>query len=336
MTAQFRRFRRFRQREPLRAMVRETHLDPGDFIYPLFVTFGTGVRREVPSMPDVYQVSVDRLAQEIEELVELGIGSVILFGIPESKDDQGTGAYDPDGIVQQAAREIKRHSSDLIVVGDVCLCEYTSHGHCGVLRGEEILNDETLKLLARVAVSQADAGVDVVAPSDMMDGRVQVIREALDTAGHHHTPIVSYAAKYASAFYGPFRDAAESTPEFGDRRSHQMDPGNAREAMREIEADIDEGADAIMVKPALSYLDVIARARQRFDVPLFAYNVSGEYSMIKAAASAGWINERRATLELLTSIRRAGADQIITYHAKQAARWLREDSVAVTLSATPA
>lgn len=317
-------------------MVRETHLDPGDFIYPLFVTFGTGVRREVPSMPDVYQVSVDRLAQEIEELVELGIGSVILFGIPESKDDQGTGAYDPDGIVQQAAREIKRHSSDLIVVGDVCLCEYTSHGHCGVLRGEEILNDETLKLLARVAVSQADAGVDVVAPSDMMDGRVQVIREALDTAGHHHTPIVSYAAKYASAFYGPFRDAAESTPEFGDRRSHQMDPGNAREAMREIEADIDEGADAIMVKPALSYLDVIARARQRFDVPLFAYNVSGEYSMIKAAASAGWINERRATLELLTSIRRAGADQIITYHAKQAARWLREDSVAVTLSATPA
>ncbi|MFW6074413.1 MAG: porphobilinogen synthase [Chloroflexota bacterium] len=328
----FRRFRRMRERGALRNMVRETELRSGDFIYPLFVTYGTGVRREVPSMPGVFQLSVDQLAGEAKELLELGIGSVILFGIPEAKDPRGTGAYDHDGIVQRAIREFKRVAPDLVVIGDVCLCEYTDHGHCGVLEGERILNDETIELLARTAVAQADAGVDIVAPSDMMDGRVLRIREALDGAGFENIPIVSYAAKYASAFYGPFRDAAESVPEFGDRRSHQMDPGNVREAMREIEADIEEGADAIMVKPALAYLDVIARARSRFDVPIFAYNVSGEYSLIKAAAQAGWIDERRITLETLTAIKRAGADQIVTYHARQAAAWLREEGTAARIA----
>lgn len=332
----FRRFRRLRQSPGLRRMVRETQLSPSDFIYPLFVTHGVDMRAEVGSMPDVYQLSVDNLRAEIDELRELGVSATILFGIPEHKDPEGTDAYSSDGIIQRAIRTIKDHDPDFIVVGDVCLCEYTDHGHCGLLDGEHILNDETIELLARVAVAQAEAGVDIVAPSDMMDGRVAAMRRALDESGFIETPIVSYAAKYASAFYGPFRDAAESVPSFGDRRSHQMDPGNAREAYAEIEADIAEGADAIMVKPALPYLDVIAGARQRFDVPIFAYNVSGEYSMVKAAGRAGWIDERRVALETLTAIKRAGAGQIITYHAKDAARWLQEEQTAARRSVVPA
>jgi len=322
----FRRYRRLRQREGLRRFARETVLLPSDFVYPLFVTYGHGVRREVTSMPDVFQVSVDQLAYEADELASLGIGSVLLFGIPEHKDELASDAYDPNGIIQQAIRELKRVAPDLVVIGDVCCCEYTDHGHCGILVGENVDNDQTLTLLARTALAQAEAGVDIVAPSDMMDGRVLVLREELDRAGFVNLPILSYAAKYASGFYGPFRDAAESTPSFGDRRSHQMDPANIREALSEIATDLDEGADAVIVKPALSYLDVIAAARERFDVPVAAYNVSGEYSMVRAAGQAGWIDERRVTMEILTSIRRAGASQIITYHAKQAARWLYEEN----------
>lgn len=318
----FQRFRRLRRTESLRRLVRETRLDPDDFIYPLFITFGTGVRHPVPSMPNVFQLSIDQLPDEIEELSRLGIGGVLLFGIPEAKDEQASGAYDEHGIVQEAIRAIKATKSDLVVITDVCNCEYTSHGHCGVLIDGDVANDPTLELLAHTAVSHAKAGADVVAPSDMMDGRVLAIRRALDDAGYSQTPILSYAAKYASAFYGPFRDAADSTPEFGDRRSHQMDPGNRREAFREIAADIDEGADAIIVKPALPYLDIVAGARERFDLPIAAYNVSGEYAMVKAAAMQGWIDERRVVLEALTSIKRAGADFIITYHAKDAVRWL--------------
>jgi porphobilinogen synthase len=318
----------------LRRFARETVLLPSDFVYPLFVTFGHGVRREVTSMPDVFQVSVDQLAYEAEELASLGIGSVLLFGIPEHKDDLASDAYDPNGIIQQAIRELKRVAPDLVVIGDVCCCEYTDHGHCGILIGETVDNDQTLTLLARTALAQAEAGVDIVAPSDMMDGRVLVMREALDQAGYASLPILSYAAKYASGFYGPFRDAAESTPSFGDRRSHQMDPANVREALSEIATDLEEGADAVIVKPALSYLDVIAAARARFDVPVAAYNVSGEYSMVRAAGRAGWIDERRVTMEILTSIRRAGASQIITYHAKDAARWLHEDN-GWTVSSVP-
>lgn len=321
----FRRFRRLRQSPGLRNMVRETRLTVDDLVYPLFVTHGVSVRSEVSSMPDVYQLSVDQLRGEIDELRALGVNATILFGIPEHKDPAGTDAYNPDGIIQRAIRTIKDHDPEFVVIGDVCLCEYTDHGHCGLLDGEHILNDETIDLLARVAVVQAEAGVDIVAPSDMMDGRVRAMRQALDQNGYLETPILSYAAKYASAYYGPFRDAAESVPSFGDRRSHQMDPGNAREAYAEIAADIAEGADAIMIKPAVTYLDVIAGARERFDVPLFAYNVSGEYAMIRAAGRAGWIDERRVTLETLTAMKRAGAGQIITYHAKQAARWLEED-----------
>ena len=323
---EFRRFRRLRQREGLRRFARETVLLPSDLVYPLFVTFGAGVRRAVPSMPDVFQLSVDQLGYETEQLRELGIGAVLLFGIPETKDALASGAYDADGVVQQAIREVKRVDPELVVIGDVCCCEYTDHGHCGILRGEYVDNDATLTLLERTAVSQAAAGVDIVAPSDMMDGRVQALRRALDSAGFSNTPILSYAAKYASGFYGPFRDAAGATPQFGDRRSHQMDPANAREAYAEIATDIAEGADAIIVKPATPYLDIIAGARERFDVPIAAYNVSGEYAMVRAAGQNGWIDERRVTLELLTSIKRAGANQIITYHAKDAARWLREDA----------
>ncbi|CAN5795946.1 porphobilinogen synthase [soil metagenome] len=318
----FRRFRRLRATEGLRRMVRETVLLPGDFIYPLFVTHGHGVRREISSMPDVFQLSVDQLASEAEELRSLGVGAVLLFGIPEAKDSVGSDAYHGHGIVQQAIHELKRVDPELVVMGDVCMCEYTDHGHCGILQGETIDNDATLEYLGRIAVAQAEAGVDVVAPSDVMDGRVAVMRQALDRAGFSNLPIISYAAKYASGFYGPFREAAESTPQFGDRRSHQMDPANAREAYAEIAADIDEGADAIIVKPALAYLDVIAGARERFDVPVLGYNVSGEYSMIKAAGRMGWIDERRVTLEALTSMKRAGANQIISYHAKEAAGWL--------------
>ncbi|MCX2727605.1 porphobilinogen synthase [Thermomicrobium sp. 4228-Ro] len=320
---EFRRFRRLRRTEGLRRLVRETRLSVEDFIYPLFVVHGRGVRREVASMPGVYQLSVDQLGYEAEELLSLGIGAVLLFGIPARKDELASEAYDPDGIVQRAVRELKRVAPELVVITDVCNCEYTSHGHCGVVQDGQILNDPTLELLARTAVSHAEAGADMVAPSDMMDGRVLAIRHALDRAGFVELPILSYAAKYASAFYGPFREAAESAPAFGDRRSHQMDPGNRREALREIATDIEEGADAIIVKPALAYLDVILAARERFDVPIAAYNVSAEYAMVKAAARNGWIDEQRIVLEILTGIRRAGAHMIITYHAKEAARWLQ-------------
>ena len=324
----FRRMRRLRRSEAVRRLVRETSLAPGDFIAPLFVIHGVGVRREVASMPDQYQISVDRLPSEIEELAELGIGAVLLFGIPPEaeKNAAATAAFDPHGVVQEAVRAIKRAAPQMAVITDVCACEYTDHGHCGILTGGDVDNDPTLPLLARIAVGHAEAGADVVAPSDMMDGRVAAIRAALDAAGHAGTAIMSYAAKYASGFYGPFREAAASSPAFGDRRSHQMDPANGREAMAEIEADLAEGADAIIVKPALPYLDIVRRARDRFDAPLVAYNVSGEYAMIKAAGRLGWIDERRVTLEALTSIKRAGAGRIITYHAKEAAHWLREET----------
>lgn len=318
----FQRFRRLRGSEGLRSLVRETRLSPEEFVYPLFVAHGEGVREEIPSMPGQYHLSLDQLAGEADELRSLGIPAVLLFGLPAEKDEAGSEAYDVNGIVQRAVRTLKQHAPELVVITDVCLCEYTSHGHCGVLRGEEIDNDATLPLLARAAVSHAEAGADMVAPSDMMDGRVAAIREALDDAGLLQTPIMAYAAKQASAFYGPFRVAADSAPQFGDRRGYQMDPANAREALREIEADIEEGADIVMVKPALPNLDIIARARQEFDHPIAAYNVSGEYAMVKAAAAAGYLDERPATLEALTAIKRAGAGIIITYHAKEAARWL--------------
>ncbi|MBI2940748.1 MAG: porphobilinogen synthase [Chloroflexi bacterium] len=315
--------RRLRRTEALRRMVRETQLAVDDLIYPLFVVHGSSVRDEIPSIPDVFHLSVDQLAGEAGELVELGIPAVILFGLPAGKDELGSEAYDDDGIIQRAVREIKRAAPSLVTITDVCLCEYTSHGHCGAIVGDEVENDRTLPLLARTAVSHVAAGADVVAPSDMMDGRVGVIRRALDESGYPLTPIVAYSAKYASAFYGPFREAAGSAPRFGDRRAYQMDPPNAREALREIELDLAEGADIVMVKPALAYLDVIARARDRFAAPIAAYNVSGEYAMLKAAAANGWLDERRATLELLTGIKRAGADVIISYHAKAVARWLK-------------
>ncbi len=318
----FRRFRRLRRTEALRSLVRETELSVAHLVYPLFVTHGQGLRQEIPSMPGQFRLSPDMLAQEAQELRALGIRAVLLFGIPARKDAEGSEAYDPQGIVQQAIRALKEADPELVVITDVCLCEYTSHGHCGVVRGGEVDNDRTLPLLARMALSHVEAGADMVAPSDMMDGRVAVIRRALDEAGYVHIPIMAYSAKTASAFYGPFREAAESAPQFGDRRGYQMDPANAREALREIEADVEEGADIVMVKPALSNLDIIALARQRFSLPIAAYNVSGEYAMVKAAARLGWLDERRITLEVLTAIRRAGADIIITYHAKEVARWL--------------
>ncbi len=316
------RLRRLRQTQPLRALVRETRLEVGDLIYPLFVVEGSGLRQEIASMPGVFRYSVDLLPQEVEEIAKLGISGVLLFGIPTHKDETGSQAYHPKGIVQQAIRAIKKTVPELIVVTDVCLCEYTSHGHCGIVVDGKVDNDQTLPLLAKTALSHAEAGADIVAPSDMMDGRVKSIREALEGAGFHDTPILSYAAKYASAFFGPFRDAAESTPQFGDRRSYQMDPANWREALREVEQDIAEGADMVMVKPALAYLDVIRAVRDNFNYPLVAYNVSGEYAMVKAAARCGWLDERQATLEILTAIKRAGADIIITYHAREAAQWL--------------
>jgi len=309
--------------EPLRRLVRETRLDPAQFILPLFVCPGEGVRREIGAMPGNYQMSVDELVRECQEVKSLGIGGVILFGLPETKDEAASGAYAEDGIVQLALGAIKRATPDLLVMTDVCNCEYTSHGHCGKVVNGDVDNDETLKWLAATAVSHARAGADIVAPSDMMDGRVGAIRMALDAAGFLNTPILSYAAKFASVFYGPFREAAESTPQFGDRRSYQMDPANGREAMREIELDLEEGADMIMVKPAMPYLDLIWQARHRFDVPLGAYQVSGEYSMIIAAGRNGWIDCERAMMESLTSIRRAGADFVLTYFAKPAARLLQ-------------
>ncbi|MDP9160737.1 MAG: porphobilinogen synthase [Acidobacteriota bacterium] len=334
------RLRRLRQSEPLRAMVRETALAPGNFVYPLFVCPGQGVRKEIRSMPGVFNFSVDEAVKEAKEIRELGVPAVILFGLPEKKDEVATGAWAEDGIVQKAARALKRAVPDLLLIGDVCLCEYMSHGHCGVIRSSsqslgaavaappavganyEIVNDETLELLSRASVSLARAGIDVIAPSDMMDGRVGAIRKALDLAGLINTPILSYAAKFASGFYGPFREAADSAPQFGDRKSYQMDGANLREAMREIELDVEEGADMIMVKPAMPYLDVIAEARRRFDRPLAAYQVSGEYAMLEAAARNGWIDRERVMLESLTSIRRAGASVIITYYAKEAAKLL--------------
>jgi len=303
-------------------MVRETELRPSDFIYPLFVVEGRGVRRPVPSMPGIDNLSVDLAVEEAKRARAVGIPSVILFGIPGHKDPRGTGAWADDGIVQKALRALRESVPELQLVADVCLCEYTDHGHCGVVHGGEVDNDQSLPLLAQMAVSCARAGADIVAPSDMMDGRVAAIRTALDGAGLSGTPILSYAAKYASGFYGPFREAAQSTPQFGDRRGYQMDPGNVREALKEVALDLEEGADLVMVKPALSYLDVIARVKERFDVPVAAYNVSGEYAMVKAAAANGWIDGQRVMMEVLTSIKRAGADLILTYHAVEAAELL--------------
>ncbi|MBS1859837.1 MAG: porphobilinogen synthase [Acidobacteria bacterium] len=316
------RMRRMRGSEPLRALVRETRLDPAKFILPLFVCPGEGVKREIGAMPDNYQMSIDQIVKECAEVERLGVGGVILFGLPETKDESASGAYDDQGIVQRALRAIKAETRKLLVLTDVCNCEYTSHGHCGFVKDGDVDNDITLQWLARTALSHARAGADIVAPSDMMDGRVAAIRQALDANGFEKTPVLSYAAKFASVFYGPFREAAESAPQFGDRRSYQMDPANAREAMREIELDLEEGADMIMVKPAMPYLDLIAKARERFDVPISAYQVSGEYSMIVAAARNGWLDYDRAMMESLTSIARAGAEIILTYFAKPAAKLL--------------
>jgi len=316
--------RRLRRNENLRRMVRETFLRIDDLIYPMFVQPGKGLREPISSMPDNYRFSIDELVKEVKDIYKLGIPAIILFGIPEKKDEVGSEAYAKDGIIQRAIKAIKDAVPEIIVITDVCLCEYTSHGHCGVIKNNEVDNDATLELLAKEAVSHAEAGVDMVAPSDMMDGRVKAIREALDRTGFSHIPIMSYAVKYASAFYGPFREAAESAPQFGDRRSYQMDPPNAREALREAELDVVEGADIIMVKPALPYLDIIYRVRQAINRPIAAYNVSGEFSMLKAAIANGWLEEKRVILEALTSIKRAGADLILTYFAKEIATWLSE------------
>ncbi len=319
------RLRRTRRTGALRGLVRETELSPGDFIYPIFVAAGEDVKRPIPSMPGIFQLSINHAVEEARRAHELGIPGVLLFGIPDEKDEAASGAYDPEGVVQLATRAIKDAMPELLVVADLCLCEYTSHGHCGIVdhdRGE-VLNDVSLQLLAQTAVSQAEAGADIVAPSDMMDGRVGAIRAALDAEGFEETPIMAYSAKYASAFYGPFREAADSAPQFGDRRGYQMDPANAREALRETALDIQEGADIVMVKPALPYLDVVRRVREATDLPVAAYNVSGEYSMLKAAAQNGWLDEERAVLETLTGIKRAGAEIIISYHAPDASRWLQ-------------
>ena len=316
--------RRLRRTETFRAMIRETRLAPEQMIYPLFVLPGKGVREPVPSMPGVFRLSVDQLAAEARDCLALGVRSVLLFGLPEKKDGLGSGAYAKNGIVQQAIRELKNRAPEMSVVTDVCLCEYTDHGHCGCLAGEEVDNDATLELLAKTALSHAQAGADMVAPSDMMDGRVSEIRTALDEENFHNVPIMSYAVKYASAFYGPFRDAAECAPQFGDRRGYQMDPANSREALREATLDVDEGADILMVKPAIAYLDIIARLHDEFDLPVAAYQVSGEYAMIKAAAERGWIDGERVMAESLIAIRRAGADIILTYFAKEMARVLNE------------
>ena len=317
-----RRPRRLRRTEAIRSLVRETRLTPDCFIYPLFVVEGAGVRREVPSMPGVFQLSVDQAVREAAAAKADGVNAVLLFGLPAQKDAYGTGASDPAAPVQSAVRSLKREVRDLIVITDVCLCEYTSHGHCGIVEGDEIVNDVTVSHLAKAALSHAVAGADVVAPSDMMDGTVAAIRQALDERGFEQTAIMAYAAKYCSGFYGPFRDAADSTPQFGDRRSHQLDPANIDEALREVEIDIAEGADIVMVKPALPYLDVLSKVKERFGQPTAAYQVSGEYSMLKAAAQNGWLDERRVMFETLTGIRRAGADMIITYYAREAARAL--------------
>src|SRR5947209_500548 len=315
--------RRLRTREGVRPLVREVRLTREDLVLPLFACPGKGVRREVASMPGVHNLSVDEIARDASEAFDLGVPALILFGLPESKDETATGAYAARGIVQQAIRAVRRAAPEMVVIADTCLCEYTSHGHCGVVREGEVLNDESLELIARTAVSQAEAGADIVAPSAMMDGQVAALREGLDEAGFEHVAVMAYAVKYASAFYGPFREAADSAPAFGDRRAYQMDAANAREAMREAELDVMEGADFLMVKPAVAYLDIVRMVRERFDLPLAAYHVSGEYAMIKAAAERGWIDEKRVMMETLTSIRRAGADVILTYYAVEAARELR-------------
>ena len=317
------RLRRLRRTAAIREMFRETALLASDFVYPLFIVEGENVKKEISSMPSQFQLSVDSVLRECEELQYLGVGSVILFGIPNAKDEVGSGAYAADGIIQKATRAIKSRFPEMVVVTDVCLCEYTSHGHCGVVEDGYVNNDKTLELLAREAVSHAESGSDIIAPSDMMDGRIGAIRGALDAGGFENIPIMAYSAKYSSAFYGPFREAAESAPQFGDRKTYQMDFGNSDEALREIALDIQEGADVVMVKPALSYLDVIRRTKDNFNVPIAAYNVSGEYSMIKAAAERGWIDGERIMMEVLTSIKRAGAEVIITYFAKEAAAILR-------------
>ncbi|PIC80600.1 porphobilinogen synthase [Sporosarcina sp. P18a] len=321
---EFKRHRRLRTHPTVRAMVRETEIKAADFIYPIFVTEGENVRNPIASMPGVDQFSIDLLLKETDEVVELGISSIILFGIPSDKDATGTEAYDDEGIIQRATRAVKERHPQLVVVADTCLCEYTDHGHCGVIHDNDVDNDASLVLLAKTAVSQAKAGADIIAPSNMMDGFVAVIRQALDDAGFQNIPIMSYAVKYASAYYGPFREAAQSTPQFGDRKTYQMDPANRMEAMREAESDILEGADFLIVKPALSYLDIIRDVKNHVLLPVVAYNVSGEYAMVKAAALNGWVDEKKIVLETLTSMKRAGADIIMTYHAKDAARWLEE------------
>jgi porphobilinogen synthase len=317
------RLRRLRRTDTLRGLVRETELSPSHLIQPAFVVAGEGIREEIESMPGIERFSISGLVEEAREIAAAGVGAILLFGVPAAKDESGTGAYDDEGVVQMAVRALKEALPDLTVITDACLCEYTSHGHCGFVREGEIDNDITVELLAKTAISHAEAGADAVAPSDMMDGRVGSIRFQLDEEGHAGVPIVAYSAKYASAFYGPFREAAESTPDFGDRRGYQMDPANAAEAVREAELDLDEGADMLMVKPATPYLDVVRRVKDATGAPVAAYHVSGEYSMLKAAAANGWIDERQAVLETLTSIRRAGADAIVTYYAKEAAPWLR-------------
>ena len=318
------RLRRTRRTGALRSLVRETRLSPSDLVYPIFVTVGEDVKNPVSSMPGIFQLSINHAVAEAQRAHELGVPAVLLFGIPDEKDEAASGAYDPEGVVQLATRAIKDATPELIVITDVCLCEYTSHGHCGVVKKGtgEILNDVSLELLARTAASHAEAGVDIVAPSDMMDGRVAAVRSELDNEGYQNTPIMAYAAKYASAFYGPFREAAESPPKFGDRRSYQMDPANAREALLEVELDVEEGADIVMVKPALPYLDVVRQVKETTNLPVAAYSVSGEYAMLKAASQNGWLDERSAVLEALTGVKRAGADIIVTYHAPDVAGWL--------------
>lgn len=320
-----RRFRRLRATPAMRKMVRETRLSAADMIYPIFVEEGEGMTAPVESMPTVYRYSIDRLEEILPQIAESGIAGLLIFGVPKHKDEFATEAYCDESVTQQAIRYIKKNYPELIVIADVCLCEYTNHGHCGVICGEKILNDETLPLLSKMAVSMAKAGADIIAPSDMMDGRVAAIRAALDENGYIDVPIMSYSAKFASGYYSPFRDAADSAPSFGDRKTYQMDPANRREALREIADDIEEGADMVMVKPALPYLDILREARDMTDLPLAAYNVSGEFSMVKAAAKLGWIDEKRIVMENMTAIKRAGADIIITYHALDAAKWLRED-----------
>ncbi|WP_141431867.1 porphobilinogen synthase [Bacillus sp. 03113] len=326
MKGSFTRHRRLRQSANMRALVRETHLHTEDFIYPIFVAEGKNIKVEVPSMPGVFQLSIDHLTEEMDEVVSLGIKSVLLFGIPIEKDECGKEAYHDHGIVQEATRFIKQNYPDVIVIADTCLCEYTSHGHCGVIENGKVLNDPSLELLVKTAVSQASAGADIIAPSNMMDGFVAAIRAGLDKAGFEETPIMSYAVKYSSAFYGPFRDAADSAPQFGDRKAYQMDPANRLEAFREAESDVSEGADFLIVKPGMPYLDIVRDVKNHFHVPVVIYNVSGEYSMVKAAAQNGWIEEKKIVLEMLVGMKRAGADLIITYFAKDAVRWLNEQA----------